>query len=153
MFECAWCKKENISPHKWSKDKEPICKRCSYKYNFAFRNDFIKGKVSDLTKSERRKISTEINYIKRFVEFTRMVRKEKLTGKFEFTRVFIGWLLVISVFVIYVLMGLEYKNTFFSGLFEIIFLLIYTVLIVLVYKKVFRLLQYLQIKKKVEGKK
>ena len=98
MFQCAWCKKEDISPAVWSEHKEPICGQCEFKYRIATEQKMFSGKVADLTKEQRREISAYINNVTRFVEVVRAVKKEKLEGKIKLTSQIIGWTIIVSFF-------------------------------------------------------
>lgn len=99
MFQCAWCKKENIDPSAWSEYKEPICNQCEYKYRIAKEQNMFSGKVSELTKEQRREISSNINHLTQFVQAIRLIKKEKLTGKFKVTSNVIAGILIVFLFV------------------------------------------------------
>jgi len=148
MFKCAWCKKENIDPHRWSKSKELICEDCTYKYDFALRNKLLKENVSDLSKEDRRKISRNLIKIDHIISAFRIIRAEKIKGKFYIINNLVICFFVISLLVLYQV--IEFRNTFFGGLTEIIFYLVYITFSVLFCERIFRLLQYLQIKKKIK---
>lgn len=93
MFTCAWCKKEDISVYTRSEYKEPICSDCEYKY--AFQQKMFTGKVSDLSKEQRREISAYLNNISRFVGAIRSVEREELVGNFKAALYCFGWVLFI----------------------------------------------------------
>lgn len=75
MFQCAWCKREK-DVWEWTKDSEQLCRECAPKYHFGMKRGMIAEKVSDLTKEQRRKISSRINILETFWSARRYVEKK-----------------------------------------------------------------------------
>ena len=98
MFNCAWCKEERDKPALYSKEQEPICAHCVGKYRYALEIGVAKGKLSDLTKEERRKVSKElsgINDIETFHSAMITVHKQELFGIVKVAAYIIGTILFI----------------------------------------------------------
>ena len=93
MFQCAWCKKEEIDPWEWSQNKEPLCKDCVDKYNFGLARGMIKGKVSNLSKEQRREISARLHNLIRFRGAINSIDKEILTGRAKTLSLVSAWVL------------------------------------------------------------
>lgn len=94
MFQCAWCKNDtNVC--EWSKEKEPLCLECFPKYNFGFRRGMIIGKVSDLSKEQKREVSEKLHNLKRFWGALRSINREVLVGRAKILSAGIGWLFFI----------------------------------------------------------
>ena len=148
MFQCAWCKKEDISPYAWSDFKEPICSECEYKYRIATEQKMFAGKVSDLTKEQRREISEYINNLSRFVATYRSIGKEKLTGKIKIISSATGWAFIALFFVPIVLFEpfLNFLNVL--GWIGSLYFFIYPALAFIVFNQINWWLKAYQLKKK-----
>jgi len=144
MFQCAWCKKENIDPNEWSEYKEPLCSECAGKYRYARNKGMLTGEVSKLTKEERRNISKEINSIEQFVSARRSVKREELTGRFIIFSRLAGWLLFLTMFVVYWFLEDHLENSFW----EIVYFFAYAILAISLYKWFFGILQHVQVRRK-----
>ncbi len=80
MFDCVWCKKKIESAHVWTKEKEPLCGGCSEKYSFGLHKKLIEVRVSQLSKEQRRNISSQWHDMKCFRRAMLCVKKVTLSG-------------------------------------------------------------------------
>lgn len=67
-------------PDKWTEDNEPLCGDCSEKYYFALQRNLLIEKVSDLTKEQRKLISSKLRDIKCFIRTMHYIKNTELTG-------------------------------------------------------------------------
>lgn len=148
MFACAWCKKEEISPAVWSDFKEPICDECEYKYKMAREQGMFVGKVSDLSKEQRREISGYLNKLGRFVQVMRSVDKVRLTGKFKIVAVAIGWIFVLLFLLPFVLFRDWFENE--AGILRLVYPITSFFLLLYLFNRISWLLKLAQLKKEAE---
>ena len=104
MFQCAWCKND-VNVYEWSKDREPLCLECAYKYNFGLKQGMIVGMVSNLSKEQRREISERVHNFERFWGALRSVDREVLVGRAKILSHLIGWILFIVPILTLVILG------------------------------------------------
>lgn len=100
MFNCAWCKNETESPAEWSKQKEPICARCVGKYRYALEVGVAKGKLSDLSKEQRRQVSIELEELRVFFKVISMARRQSLGGLPRIINGLVFIAMVVSFFLV-----------------------------------------------------
>jgi hypothetical protein len=143
MFTCSWCKKEDISPSVWSEFKEPICKKCEYKYRTGLEYELFDGKVTDLSKEQRREISSYLNNLERFVQVVRSVSREELEGKFKWFSYMIISLFTVLFLVLFYLIDRE-------DFWAILFVFVYFFPSYFLYQRIKWWLQFYQMKSKVE---
>lgn len=147
IFQCSWCKKKNISPAGWSKNKEPLCSECAYKYNFGLKQRMITGNVSELPKEQRRRISEKMNSFERFWGALRSVEREVLVGRAKTLSLIVGWVLA-AIFMV----GISALSDWFfaHNFLELVIVVAYIFLAYLFHERVVWHIKYWQLKKKVE---
>ena len=143
MFTCSWCKKEDISPSVWSEFKEPICKKCEYKYRTGLEYELFDGKVADLSKEQRREISSYLNNLERFVQVVRSVSREELEGKFKWFSYMIISLFTVLFLVLFYLINRE-------DFWAILFVFVYFFPSYFLYQRIKWWLQFYQMKRKAQ---
>ena len=102
------------------------------------------GKVSELTKEQRREISAYINNVTRFVQTARSIKNEKLVGRNKRISQIVGWTLIVGFFALFILATEGYYVDL--GVFNIVYLFIYPFIGWLLYEKVNLWLKFLQVK-------
>ncbi|EKD24303.1 MAG: hypothetical protein ACD_81C00058G0001 [uncultured bacterium] len=122
MLQCAWCKKENISPSEWSKNREPLCERCAHKYRFGFKCGAITEKVANLSEEQKHNIGKEMHNTGGFWEAMLLVDKEVLTGRAKKISRAVIACLVVGFFVLGVFFIEPMRGTFWEMLFMVAYL-------------------------------
>lgn len=102
MIKCAWCREEREQPDIWSKNKEPICARCVGKYRYAIEIGAAKGKLEELTKEERRKVSRELNDLEIFHAAMASVQKQEISGVVKGTAYLVVGILLIALITLFI---------------------------------------------------
>lgn len=156
MLECVWCKKK--MGQEWSKDKEPLCSECARKYHFGVEQGMTKGRVLELTKEQRREISTRLHDFERFWGTMRSVEREVLTGREKiFSRVS-AWTLGITALVLSVVLIEWFSGLFMGKIGEVIMSIIGNLMLwgfvffaIFLHSRVVRFLKFRQLKRKVMG--
>lgn len=147
MFQCAWCKKENINSAEWSKNREPLCSECAHKYNFGLKQGMIKSSVSELSKEQRRRISEKMNSFERFWGAIRSVEREVLTGLAKTLSNIAGWVL----FGIFIVGTGILSDWFLSHKFlPLVAVVTYIFLAHLLHERIVWYIKYRQLKRKVK---
>ena len=99
-YKCAWCKDSTENPALKSKIGETICARCVGKYRYALEVGIAKGKLSDLSKEQRRQVSVELEELRVFYKIIRMAERQSLLGIPKIVNFFVILTLIIILFLV-----------------------------------------------------